>query len=186
MARDLAFFSGTNTMKQNGFEFLLGAGFLAVAFLAGAAVAEDELPMDPAIQSLLAEHDKALKDQDLAAVVATFVPGSDTVLLGTGPGERWLGQQEIKAAYEHFFADYDRGTLSIDCGSRASGRRGNLAWLAASCRFTDALGNRKRAYEVNITAVAEKQDSAWRFRAFHFSNLTGGGAARQAAGNGNQ
>ena len=169
-------------MKGCGRRCHISRGIIAGACLMSAVPAVAELPVDPAIQSLLAKHDKAIKDQDLAAVVSTFASGSDTVLLGTGPGERWLGQQEIKTAYEHFFADFDRGTLNIECGSRASGRKGDLAWLAAICRFTDSLGNRKRAYDVNITAVAERENGVWRFRSFHFSNLTGGAAAQPPGG----
>lgn len=163
-------------MKRRSIKHLLAAGLLAALSLGSVPVSakDDASSIDPELHALLTKYHTALTNQDLAAVVSTYAPGSDTVLLGTGPGERWLGQQEIKDAYEHFFADYDRGTLTIDCSSKASGIKGNLAWLAAVCDFTDSLKGKKREYGVNLTAVAEKQDSAWRFRTFHFSNLTGG------------
>jgi uncharacterized protein (TIGR02246 family) len=163
-------------MKRSSTKHLLAGGLLVGLSLGTVPVSakDDTSPIDPQLQALLTKYHQALKSQDLAAVVSTYAPGSSTVLLGTGPGERWLGQQEIKDAYEHFFADYDRGTMTIYCGSQASGIKGNLAWLLAVCDFTDSLKGKKREYGVNFTAVAEKQDGAWRFRTFHFSNLTGG------------
>ncbi len=163
-------------MKRSSIKHLLAGGVLASFCLGAASVpAKDHSSsIDPELDALISKYHQALKSQDLAEVVSTYAPGSSTVLLGTGPGERWLGQQEIKDAYEHFFADYDRGTMTIDCGSQASGIKQNLAWLIAVCDFTDSLKGKKRKYGVNISAVAEKQDGAWHFRTFHFSNLTGG------------
>jgi len=163
-------------MKRCSIKHLLAGGLLVGLSLGTVPVSakDDASSIDPELHALLTKYHKALKNQDLAAVGSTYVPASNTVLLGTGPGERWLGQQEIKDAYEHFFADYDRGTMTVDCGSQASGINGNLAWLLAVCDFTDSLKGKKREYGVNISAVAEKQDGAWYFRTFHFSNLTGG------------
>jgi len=163
-------------MKRSSIQHRLAGGLLAGFCLvaAPAPAKDDRSPIDPGLDALLNQYHKALKKQDLAAVVGLYAPGSKTVLLGTGPGERWLGQQEIKDAYEHFFGDYDRGTLTIDCGSQDSGIKGNLAWLVAVCDFTDSLKGKKRAFTVNFSAVAEKEDGAWRFRTFHFSNLTAG------------
>ena len=161
-------------MKRRSIKHLLVGGVLAGFCLGVVPVsAKDDSSFDPELDALVSKYHQALESQDLAAVVSTYAPGSNTVLLGTGPGERWLGQQQIKDAYEHFFADYDHGTMAIECGSRASGIKGNLAWLMAMCDFTDSMKGKKRTYGVNISAVAEKQDGAWRFRTFHFSNLTG-------------
>ena len=135
---------------------------------------DDTVLIDPELHALLTKYHAALQNQDLDAVVKTYAPGPDTVLLGTGPGERWLGQLAIQDAYQHFFADYDPGTMQINCGSQASGVAENLAWLLVACDYSDSQKAQKRQYGVNVSAVAEKQDGVWRFRAFHFSNLTGG------------
>jgi len=131
------------------------------------------------IRETLKKHDKALNEQDMAGVMATYAPGENTVLLGTGPGERWVGAAEIESAYTEFFKDYDPNTVDINCTWSSAGAKGEVAWLVAMCQITDFLKNQQREFALNISAVLEKLEGQWRFRMFHFSNLTGG-AARPA------
>ena len=149
------------------------AGWLLVIFFAAVApTAADSAAVTTktAMQALLSKHDQALVQQDLAGVLDTFM--TDAILMGTGPGELWRGTEAIRDAYQHFFADYDAGSLDIDCTWRSAGTNDRLTWLTAMCWFTDYLKNEKREFAVNISAVAEKQGGAWRFRTFHFSNVT--------------
>jgi uncharacterized protein (TIGR02246 family) len=122
------------------------------------------------IDALLSEHDRALVSQDLAGVLNIFA--DDAILMGTGPGEEWVGKDAIADAYRHFFADYDAGSMAINCTWQTTGSNGELAWLAAMCWFTDYLKNEKREFAINLSAVAENQGGVWRFRAYHFSNVT--------------
>jgi len=126
------------------------------------------------LQALLKKHDEAFKNQDVAAVMAVYAPGPNTVVMGTGPGERWEGKQEIESAYSEMFKDFDKGTVTSNCYWRTGGAIGDIAWLATMCKFTDSLKNKPREYELNVTVVAEKVGGKWLFRAVHFSNLTGG------------
>ncbi len=48
-----------------------------------------------------------------------------------------------------------------------------MAWGAAMCSMSDSLKERKRAFELNVSAVATNQRGQWLFRSLHFSNLTG-------------
>ena len=34
--------------------------------------------------------------------------------MGSGPGEMWVGPEEIKDAYEHFFQGYDKGQQEFE------------------------------------------------------------------------
>jgi ketosteroid isomerase-like protein len=126
------------------------------------------------IKGMLEKHDKAFNEQNLAAIMETFAPGPKTVVLGTGPGERWVGKEEIDAAYKEMFKDFDPGSMTATCTWKVGDVMGNLAWLMAMCQLTDYLKNVKREYGLNISAVLEKMDGKWYFRAMHFSNLTGG------------
>src|SRR3954470_10157481 len=47
------------------------------------------------VKAMLAKHDKALNDKNLDAVMSTFSTDPNTVVLGTGEGERFVGQQAI-------------------------------------------------------------------------------------------
>ena len=123
------------------------------------------------VHKLLKKHDKALKKQDLDGVMNTYVD-DNAILIGTGPDEFWVGDEQIKEAYQHFFADYDPGALEVNCTWRSTGDKGGMAWLMAMCQFTDYLKNVRRDYAVNISAVAERSGKGWQFRTFHISNIT--------------
>jgi hypothetical protein len=41
------------------------------------------------------------------------------------------------------------------------------------CKFADAKGEKKREYELNVSAVAEKQGGTWQFVLMHYSNIVG-------------
>lgn len=145
----------------------------------GRAQARADKGVRAEIASLLDAHDEAMNRQDLAGLLALYAPGPKTVLLGTGPGERYQGADEIRAAYKEFFKDFDAGTLKHSCYWKDGGANGNLAWGAAMCKFSDAVVAKQREYEMNVSAVAEKRGGKWQFVMLHFSNLTSGSAAGQ-------
>ena len=131
------------------------------------------------IAALLDAHDEALNRHSLEGVLALFAPGPKTVVLGTGPGERYQGADEIRAAYKEYFKDFDEGTLKHSCYWKEGGTKGDVAWAAAMCKFNDSVGARQREYEMNVSAVAEKRGGKWQFVMLHLSNLTGGSATGQ-------
>lgn len=124
------------------------------------------------IREVLAVHDKALNDKNLDALMGTFSTDANTVVLGTGTEERWLGPQEIRAAYTEIFKDYDPGTLQTDCDWKTGGAddAGTMAWLAANCTAKDSLQGKPRDYKLNVSGTVAKQDGKWRFVILHMSN----------------
>ena len=136
-----------------------------------------------ALKELLAKHDKALNDKSLDAVMSTFSTDPTTVVLGSGEGERYVGQDSIKAAYTEIFKDYDPGTLNTNCDWKTGGvdPSGTMAWFAATCKCDDAMKAVKRHYVLNVTATALKQENGWRFVMLHMSNAPGGAPPPPAA-----
>ncbi len=127
-----------------------------------------------AIMATIRMHDTALSTQDMPALLATYLPENPNIaLMGTGPGETWVGREDIKIAYGHFFEDFDKGSLTSKCPWHSIGAHGKIAWVMAACTFTDSSKGEQRQYGVNITAVLEKVEATWYFLNFHFSNLTG-------------
>ena len=124
------------------------------------------------LKELLARHDKALSDKNLNGVMGTFSTDANTVLLGTGQGERWAGQEAIKQAYTEIFEEFDAGTLETNCDWKTSGadQSGTMAWLAATCLAKDSMKGDKREYVLNITATVVKKDIGWRFVMLHMSS----------------
>ena len=125
------------------------------------------------IAGLLQQHDDALNQHDLDAVMNVFAPSANTVVLGTGPGERWLGKDEIRAAYTEIFKDFDKGTSTRACDWKTGEVVGATAWIASMCKFSDSKGGQKREYELNVSGVLRKISGKWYFQSLHYSNLTG-------------
>ena len=126
------------------------------------------------VKLVLQKHDKALNDKNLDALLATFSNDPKTVVLGTGEGERYVGQQTIKEAYTEILKDYDPGTLTTDCDWKTGGvdQAGTTAWVAATCKAQDSLKNTKRDYVLNVSGALQKEGDGWRFVMLHMSNAT--------------
>lgn len=148
---------------------LAGIGLL---ILSGMVRAENGDSVQTNLLTLLETHDKGLKNKDMDLVIGSFSEKPDTVLMGTGKGEVWVGRDQIRDAYGHFFADYDHGAMQTHCTWHDTGSNGQVAWLVAMCQVTDYFKNIRRDYSLNISGIAENEEGTWRFRSLHFSNLT--------------
>jgi hypothetical protein len=94
----------------------LWPAFAVVFVVTSSALAQQtSVPGEPSVVALLQKHDEAMNEKNLDAVMALFAPGDKTVMIGTGPGERWVGKEEIRTAYVEFFKDYDKGSLTRKC-----------------------------------------------------------------------
>ena len=125
------------------------------------------------ITALLQKHDEALNQHDLDGIMSVFAPSAKTVVMGTGPGERWQGKDEIKSAYTEIIKDFDKGTATHNCDWKTGEIVGASAWLASMCKFSDSKGGQKREYELNVSGVLRKIGGKWYFQSLHYSNLTG-------------
>jgi hypothetical protein len=74
-------------------------------------------------------------------------------------------------AYQHFFADFDAGTLKRHCGWELPGVSGKVGWVNATCDYEDQLKDAKRSYSLNISVVLQNLGGHWKLRAMHASNL---------------
>ena len=112
------------------------------------------------VAELLKKHDDALNQQNLAGVLALYSPSPKTVMLGTGPGEKFQGKAEIKAAYTEIFKDFDKGTLTASCYWKDGGSNGNVVWGAAMCKLADAKGDKKKEYEMNVSVGPRSKEGS--------------------------
>ena len=151
---------------------------VAICLLSLAVVQAQKQPDANVTQlaALLQKHDDALNQHDLDGIMSVFAPSEKTVVLGTGPGEKWQGKNEIRSAYTEIFKDFDKGTSKRECSWRTGEIEGSTAWIASMCTFSDSKGDQKRAYDLNVTGVLRKVSGKWYFQSLHFSNLTSGGS----------
>jgi uncharacterized protein (TIGR02246 family) len=146
---------------------------LATGVAAGVAQAEVDQPTIDAIKALWQNQHKALDAHDIDGVMATYADSDDIMLMGTGPGEHWVGKAEIKDAYTHFMENFDAHTMEVQCGEGVGSGRGDVVWFTGVCNITDKKNDETRQYMLNISAVVIKQGADWRFHTMHFSHLTG-------------
>ena len=142
----------------------------------GLTKAERDPKVVDEIRGTLTQHDKALTEKNLEAVMDTYVNDPDTVSLGTSNGERWVGTENIKSAYGEIFKDYDPNTLDVKCDWKTGQYLGDMAWLAATCQAKDSLKGKLRQYQLNVSAAMLKQNGKWRFTMLHMSSTPAPGA----------
>jgi uncharacterized protein (TIGR02246 family) len=152
---------------------------IAICLLSLASVQAQTQPDADLAQfaALLQKHDDALNQHDLDGIMSVFAPSAKTVVMGTGPGERWQGKDEIRSAYAEIIKDFDKGTSTRTCDWRTGEVAGTTAWMASMCKFSDSKSGQKREYELNVSGVLRKISGKWYFQSLHYSNLTSGGGS---------
>jgi ketosteroid isomerase-like protein len=148
---------------------------------AGAVLAEVEKATIDSVRALWEAQHKALDAHDIDGVLATYADSEDIMLMGTGPGEHWVGKAEVKDAYSNFTNGFDAHTMDVKCGEGAGSRRGDVTWVTGVCSFSDMKADQSREFVTNVSAVLVKQGDDWRFHTMHFSHLTGGDQAGSQA-----
>jgi len=154
---------------------LLKPALLALLVVAGPAQAAK--PDEATIKAMTAvwtAHHKALDAHDLNGVMATFADSDDVMLMGTGPGEHWVGREELQEAFAGFMEAFDAFTMEASCVDGEASTDGPVLWFTAVCNFSDARGGEARAFTLNLSGVLVRSDDVWRFHTMHFSNLGAG------------
>jgi uncharacterized protein (TIGR02246 family) len=159
----------SNDMKRAA----LAAMALAMSVSAGPALADVDQATIDAVKQLWVEQQKAFDAHDVDGVLATFADRNDIMLMGTGPGEHWVGKAEIKDAFAHFMQGFDKNSMEVKCGDGVGSAEGNVAWFTEVCSFTDSKDGKPRNFVANLSGVVVKQDDIWRFHTMHYSQLTG-------------
>lgn len=151
----------------------LMAWFLGLGAFPLAVTAEVDQATSDAIVALWQNQHRALDAHDADALMMTYVDSDDIMLMGTGPGEHWIGHEEIRDAYLHFMENFDAHTMQVECVDGAGSRRDAVVWFTAVCSFTDQKDDQKRDFVLNLSGVAVEGDDGWRFHTMHFSHLIG-------------
>ncbi len=137
-------------------------------FVAAPCIAAEVNPETKAeIKAFLNQYRDAFKMKNIDAVMAMYAP--DAVLMGTGPGELYEGQDAIRKAHVEFFKSFDKEEPSIEWFK--AGAKGDVAWIAAAVKFTSSLKDKKGEFQLNSTSILEKRNGKWVFIVRHFSNL---------------
>jgi ketosteroid isomerase-like protein len=151
------------------------ASLSALAMVAPSAWAEDPKEANPEVEkirALLKAHDEAMTNHDLTGVMACLT--GKAAIMGTGPGEIWVGPEEIKVAYEHFFEGFDKGDQKFEYQFKIGGVTADMGWLMASGNVIAKKDGKDVTFPLNLSLTVARNAGDWRIAAMHFSTLTGG------------
>ncbi|MEZ5432413.1 MAG: nuclear transport factor 2 family protein [Verrucomicrobiales bacterium] len=149
---------------------VIGVTAAAVAKVPAQEGAKDNPELDK-IKALLKAHDEALTNHNVEGVLATLAEGA--AVMGSGPGEMWKGQEELKDAYQHFFMVFDKGEQHFEYLWRVGNLSSDMGWLMTSGNVTGKREGKEFTYPLNVSLTVSKSSGDWKIAAMHFSTLTG-------------
>ncbi len=127
--------------------------------------------VDDAVKAVVEQHGKALSAQDLKGVMNTYAPVPGIFLMGTGPGETYVGDEAVGGAYHQFFTRFKANTLTFKYDWIHIGSKGDVAWFGATAAGEAMINNEKRERTFNLSGTLEKVKGKWGFVSLHFSRL---------------
>lgn len=123
------------------------------------------------VKALLEQHNQALSAQDLKGIMDTYASDPNITLMGTGPGESYVGEEAIGGAYNQIFSRFEAGTLTFGAEYAAVGSKGGIAWFAATVRIDGIVSNEKKERVFNMSGTLTQVKGKWRIVCLHFSRL---------------
>ncbi len=99
--------------------------------------------MNAEIKALIEQHFKFFNANDLKGIMDSYAADPNIVLMGTGPGEVYLGEEAIGGAYDKFFDRFDPNSLSFKYDWITIGLKGNAAWVAVTITVDGTLNKQK-------------------------------------------
>jgi hypothetical protein len=116
------------------------------------------------IRALLKAHDDAMTNHDLDGVMKCLT--KKAAIMGTGPGEVWVGPEEIKVAYEHFFGVSIRATRTSNISLRL------MMWVPIWALMTSGRNGKEgwKGFRVSLEPFDDrgKESDGWRIASMHF------------------
>lgn len=124
-----------------------------------------------AVVAVLDAFNAALRDRDLEAIVALFVPDADVTLVGSDAGETAIGPLDLRSFFERIFAR--AGTFNFDWHSCTVSARGEVAWFfgVGTARYTEH--DHVTTVSYRTTAILEQRQDQWLFVHYHGSEPVG-------------
>lgn len=132
---------------------------------------EEDATVMVEVKDVVEQHNKAFNAQDIKGVMNTYASDPQTVLMGTGPGEAYVGDEAIGGAYSQFFTRFAANALSFKYDWICVASMGNIAWFAVTTTIKATVNQEKKERAFNMTGTLRKEKGQWRFVSMHFSRL---------------
>jgi uncharacterized protein (TIGR02246 family) len=139
-----------------------------VSFAGISMAAQSDADVEKEIMEFVQKYRQAFEQKDLDGVMAFYA--EDAVLIGTGPGERFEGAEEIRMAHTEYFKSFDKEESVLTW--HKSNRNGDVVWIASMVSINSYFKNNKKEFALNSTMVLAKQEGTWKFVQRHISNIS--------------
>lgn len=123
------------------------------------------------VKTIIVQHNQALSAHDLKGVMTHYSSNPDIFLMGTGPGEAYVGEDGIAGAYNQIFSRFKADSLTFKSDCITAGSKGDFAWFAVTTTISGTVNNELKAREFNMSGLLHKQKGKWRIINIHFSRL---------------
>jgi ketosteroid isomerase-like protein len=120
------------------------------------------------IMEFVLKYRQAFEQKDVDEVMAMYA--ADAVLMGTGPGERFVGAEEIRDAHLELFKSFDKEESTLTW--HLAGTQGDVVWIAGMTHINGYMKNNKKEFALNWTMVLAKEEGTWKFVQRHISNIS--------------
>jgi len=122
---------------------------------------------DQEVKDFLAQYEAAYSKKDLGALMKLIAPGAEVVFFEADEKGRYVGQDQIKAAYENSLKMVK--SIKGEYKWTSVGSKGDIAWFATEVMFNVEIGEDKFQQMGRWTGVLEKKDGKWLLVQSHFS-----------------
>ncbi|MEI6260098.1 MAG: nuclear transport factor 2 family protein [Deltaproteobacteria bacterium] len=123
------------------------------------------------VKSVIEQHNLALSAQNIKGIMSIYSSDPSTVLMGTGPGEAYVGEEGLSGAYNQIFNRFKADSLSFKYDWVATGSKGDIAWFAVTTTMSGIVNNEQKERAFNMSGLLRKDKGKWRIVSMHFSRL---------------
>ena len=154
----------------------LSIGLLTLVVLLLASGIPQARQTDPqaeaGLKKLIESYQAAVEKQDLVAIMKCFAMG--LIRWSWAPVlVSFMWAKNPLNVHRAFFSNYVKEQDKITW--MKSGVNGNVAWIVGTSQIIQTQKKGENAFDMNWSAVLEKQGGEWKIVALHFSHLTGPG-----------
>ncbi|MGO9569498.1 MAG: YybH family protein [Desulfomonilaceae bacterium] len=135
--------------------------------LAAVTLVQADAKTEQEVKDFLAQYEAAYSKKDLGALMKLIAPGAEVVFFEADEKGRYVGPDQIKAAYENSLKHVK--SIKGDYKWTSVGSKGDVAWFATEVLFNVDTGEDKFKQLGRWTGVLEKKDGKWLLLQSHFS-----------------
>jgi len=134
--------------------------------------------IEAAVVNVVKQGLEAFTKRDLDAVLASFAPDPDVIVIGTGRDEKGIGLVEIRNILGRAIGQFEEASFKF--GWHSVSASGSVAMLAADVTLHVKTGDRQITEQLRLSVVLEQRGDRWVIIQWHDSLPAAGQKEGQA------